>query len=235
MINEDRWINTLTKSNEKYLHASDQVDHSKWVNTISKKNTFSSFKKYSQIGALFVFGLLLVSAVKNETRSLQREVNDLYTSINKIEIDLNQAKLDHEVITSPENITLLAKEYLSINFVSYKPNQIQALTKENKALADEKISIKKNKILSKKIRYQVVKRIKEKKMELKKLQEMYSNPKKLPKEIRMQVAKQIKEKKVELKNITTSPKDVISFEKIRKWGAIQVVKAFLGIPVVPGR
>ena len=31
------------------------------------------------------------------------------------------------------------------------------------------------------------------------------------------------------------PKQIITLEKIQKWGAVQVVKAFLGIPVIPGR
>ena len=32
-----------------------------------------------------------------------------------------------------------------------------------------------------------------------------------------------------------SPSEIISFEKVQKWGAIQIVKAFLGIPVIPGK
>ena len=73
------------------------------------------------------------------------------------------------------------------------------------------------------------------KTELKKLQELYSNPKSIPSEIKTQVAKQIEEKKIGLKNIYRSPKDAITLEKIQRWGVVQVVKVFLGMPMIPGR
>ena len=81
----------------------------------------------------------------------------------------------------------------------------------------------------------MVEKVEEKKMEIQKLQELYSNPKTIPKEMKTQVAKKIKEKKVELKNIYNSPQDLLTLERMRKWGAVQVVKLFLGIPIVPGR
>ena len=44
-----------------------------------------------------------------------------------------------------------------------------------------------------------------------------------------------KANKLELKNIYRSPKDAITLEKVRKWGLVQVVKVFLGVPIVPGK
>ena len=32
-----------------------------------------------------------------------------------------------------------------------------------------------------------------------------------------------------------SPSQTITFERVQKWGIVQIVKAFLGIPVIPGR
>ena len=64
---------------------------------------------------------------------------------------------------------------------------------------------------------------------------MYSDPKSIPKEIKIQVAKQIEEKKIELENIKEAPENILTFEKAGKWGAVQVVKAFLGMPIIPGR
>ena len=63
----NRWINTLPKKNIN--------------NSISKKNTGNSIKKYSLIIILFVIGLILVSMIKNETRNLQKKINDLKASI----------------------------------------------------------------------------------------------------------------------------------------------------------
>ena len=51
----------------------------------------------------------------------------------------------------------------------------------------------------------------------------------------MKVAKQIKKKKSELKGIYDSPKDSLSLKKVGTWSVVQVVKVFLGIPIVPGR
>ena len=61
-------------------------------------------------------------------------INNLEASINVIKFNLDQAILDNEVITSPENISLLAKEYLNIDLVSYKISQIKQLNDEIKSL-----------------------------------------------------------------------------------------------------
>ena len=78
--------------------------------------------------ALFIFGLLFVSVVKNETRNLQKEINNLEASIGLIKFNLDQAVLDNEVITSPENVDRLAKLYLDSNFTFYRKSQIKELS-----------------------------------------------------------------------------------------------------------
>ena len=140
--------------------------------------------------------------------------------------------MDNEVITSPENISLLAKEYLNIDFISYKKSQIRQLDGDTTIIS--KLN-KKNNNLSTKIKSGIAKTIEKKKTEIKKLQDLYSKPESIPSEIKKHVAKKIEEKKVELKNLYTSPKKTINLEKARKWAVVQVVKVFLGIPVVPGK
>jgi len=49
------------------------------------------------------------------------------------------------------------------------------------------------------------------------------------------VAKKINAKKVELKSLYNSPTETISLQKIQRWGVIQVVKVFLGMPIIPGK
>tara|TARA_Y100000590_G_scaffold469708_1_gene659243 strand:+ start:2536 stop:3234 length:699 start_codon:yes stop_codon:yes gene_type:complete len=232
MINKDKWINSLPGSNVRLKNESNQLDHNKWINTIPKKNINNSFQKYSLMTILFVCGLVFVSIVKNESRNLQKKINNLEASIGSIKFNLDQAILDHEVITSPENISLLAKEYLNIDLVTYKRSQIKQLDVDNKNFTEV---VKKKKNLPADIKLKVKDTIEKKKESLKKLQTLYSEPKSIPSKIKTQVAYQIKQKKNGLKNIYKSPKDEDTLNKFGRWGAVQVVKAFLGMPIVPGR
>ena len=240
MINKEKWVDSLPQEKLGYGRKphiqprvkTNQIDNYRWVNTIVKKKTVSVLGKYSFITVLFIFGLLFVSVVKNETRNLEKEINTLTALNNAIKFNLDQALLDNEVITSPENISKLAKEHLNTNFISYKKSQIKGLSEDSESVA--KLT-KKNNNLSKKIKKGIGKEIKKKKTEIKKLQELYSNPKSIPKEIKTEVAKKIKEKKIELKNLYSDPKVNIFQSRTYRWAAVQVVKLFLGIPVVPGR
>ena len=254
-MDPNRWVTTLpfmnTESNkEKY-----KLDSKRWVNTLPKKdddililtNTInskpisSSAKKYSLTIIGFVIGLILVSIIKDETRNLQKEITNLQVSINTLKLDLHQTTLDYEVITSPENISRLAKEHLEFDFIFYKKSQIKQLSEKEKTLAklkenkDEKNFNKKNKMKTDKARLLVVKKIEKTKTELKKLQSFYSNPEKLPGEIKFKLAKKIEIKKKELKDLYSDPFSFIKSKKAQKWAGFQVVKVFLGIPIVPGK
>ena len=245
MINQDKWINSLSVKKNKFDDKANQLDADRWLNTISKNNIstqgnkYNSLKKYSLAAIFFVGGILLVSTVKNETRNLQKEVNNLQASIRIIQFNLSQAILDNEVITSPENISILAKEYLSTDLLPYKRSQIKNFNdKKGNLITVNKIKKEKtNKIkkLPKSVKLQVSKRIEKTKTEIKKLQELYNDPKSIPVEIRTQLAKQIKEKEIELKNIYRSPKDVLTFKRVGRWSVVQIVKAFFGMPIIPGR
>ena len=254
-MDPSRWVNTIpfigAKSNqEKY-----KLDSNKWVNTLPSKddntlilsNTInsnpksSSGKKYSLIIIVFIVGLILVSVIKNGTRNLQKEISNLQASINTLKLDLHQTVLEHEVIASPENISRLAKEYLKSDFGFYKKSQIKQLNEKEKTLAkleekkDKKTFKKKSKVKTDEIKLRIAKKIDTTKTELRKLQELYSAPERLPGLVRLQVAKKIEIKKNELKELSSDPYGIFKSKKMRKWAGLQVVKAFLGIPIVPGR
>ena len=241
MINNDKWIGSLPGKNTRFSNTINQLDHDKWIKTIPKKKSHNSVRKYSLMSIVFVCGLLFVSAIKNETRNLQKEINNLETSINLIKFNLDQAFLDNEVITSPENISRLAKEYLNINFISYKRNQIKRLSDDMDVISEpvEKDaslkSVEKNEKFSENLKKGIAKKIEKKRTEIRKLQELYAQPETIPDEIKIQVAKKIKKKKTELKKLYSSPKEVITLEKVQKWAAVQVVKVFLGMPIIPGK
>ena len=232
MINQDKWINSLPKANIKFSGEVNQINQDKWVNTISKKKTYSAVSKYTLMTVLFVFGLLFVSVVKNGTRNLEKEINNLRASVNVVKFNLDQAILDNEVINSPENISRLAKEYLDVDFITYKKSQIRQLNEDTKTII--KINNKDNN-LSTKIKSGIEKEIAKKKTEIRKLQELYSQPGELPGAIKTQVAMKIEKKKIQLKNIYNEPKDIFTLERVGRWSIIQIAKLFLGIPVIPGR
>ena len=236
MINKNKWINSLPNVKKKQDEELFQIDHHKWENTIPKKDTFNSVKKYSFMTIVFVFGLFFVSFVKNQTRNLEKEISYLRSSISSIEFNLDQAILDNEVITSPENISKLAEEYLNNNLVYYKKSQIKNLN-DNKILKklNEKNNIKVLNNLPGSVKKHVTKKIKKKKEEIAKLQELYNDPRSIPDEVKTKVAKQIRKKKFELKSLYESPNEVVTLQRIGKWGVVQVVKVALGMPVIPGR
>ena len=130
MINHKKWISSLPKINKEISKTINQLDHENSINSIPKKDSYNSVKKYTLLTVLFTCGLIFVSIVKNETRNLQKDINNLETSINLIKFNLDQAFLDHEIITSPENISRLSEEYLESAFTSYKHTQIKLLNKE---------------------------------------------------------------------------------------------------------
>ena len=236
MINSDKWLDSLPNGKKNLEGEKNLTDPKIWINTLPNTNKPSSVKKYSLTAIVFVIGLLVVSAVKNKTRNLEKEIRNLSASISILESDLHQTILDHEVITSPENISKLAEEYLDSSFVTYKKNQITKLQKKEKILTNlENLNLQKTERIAKRTKLIVVKKIEEKKSELAKLQELYSEPKNLPNGIKMHLARKIETTKDELKYLYSNPTEIIKSDRVSKWAALQIVKVFLGIPVIPGK
>jgi hypothetical protein len=211
MINQSKWINSLPNVKKESDKTIDQIDYDKWINTIPKQEAYNSVTKYTFLTVFFICGLIFVSIVKNETRNLQKEINNLESSLNSIKFNLDQAFLDHEIITSPENISLLARKHLNIDFSPYKRSQIKQLNNPGKNIA----VINKTKVHNPK--------------------KLYSRSKSISDEIKTHVSKRIEAKKEEIVNLYQAPESVIDLKKAGRWGVIQLVKAFLGMPIIPGR
>ena len=216
MINHHKWIGSLPKAKKEIIETMNQLDYENSENGIPKKNSYNSVKKYTLLTAIFICGLIFVSLVKNETRNLQKEINNLETSIKLIKFNLDQTFLDHEIITSPENISLLAKKHLDIDLAPYKRSQIKQLNAENEKLMR-------------------INKTEKEKTNIQNFKKLYSNPKSIPNEIKNHIAKRIKEKKEEIVNIYHEPKSFMTIESAGRWTVIQLVKAVLGMPVLPGR
>ena len=228
----NKWINTISQIKKDDNLENYNLNPDKWTDTIPKKTKKNSVAKYSISIFLFVTGLVLVSAIKNESKILQKEINNLYASINTLKYNLHQASLDHEVITSPENISKMAAEYLEKNLVSYKKKQIRNLNIKEENPGKEKY---KSNNTNKKLKLEIAKRIDEKKQQLKKLQKISLKPEKLPTEIKTKIDKKISSTKQDIEKLYSDPKSVLTPEKIQSWAALQVVKLFLGMPILPGK
>ena len=214
-----------------------KLNPDKWIPEKKRKINFN--KKYTLVISFFIFGLILVSTIKNETRKLQKEISNLQFSLNTMKITLHEANLDHQYLTSPDNIDKLAKKYLETDFTFYKKSQIVPLNEKKetltKAVNNKKNLTKKNTNLSDKIISKIAKKIEIKKIELQKIKETYSNPNDLPIIVKNQVAKKIESGKSNIKKIYYEPRGTIKDKKLQKWAAVQVIKAVLGIPIVPGK
>ena len=214
-----------------------KLNPDKWIP--EKKNNINFNKKYTLVISFFIFGLILVSMIKNETRKVQKEISNLQFSLNTMKTTLHEANLDHEYLTSPDNIDKLAKKYLETDFTFYKKSQIVPLNEKKetltKAVNNKKNLTKKNTNLSDKIISKIAKKIEIKKIELQKIKETYSHPSDLPIIVKNQVAKKIESGKSNIKKIYYEPRGTIKDKKLQKWAALQVIKAVLGIPIVPGK
>ena len=240
-LDHNKWLNTLGNKimnkgldQEKY-----QLDHNKWLNTLPNHETtreVGKIKKYSLTIIFFVMGLILVSVIKNDTRNLQKEISNLMTSIEVLKHDLYQETLEHDVITSPENISRLAKKYLETNFIYYEKSQIKHLDLKSKIKQENVLKKKNKKEITETVKIKISKNIEQKKAQLKNLQRIYSNPAKLPGEIKLQVAKKISKTKKELKELYSEPVDTVQLGgRVSKWFGMQIVKAFFGMPIIPGK
>ena len=216
MINHHKWIGSLPKAKKEIIDTINQLDYENSINSIPKKDSYNSVKKHTLLTVLFICGLIFVSIVKNKTRNLQKEINNLETSINLIKFNLDQTLLDHEIIASPENITLLAEKHLNIDLVPYKRSQIKQLNSENK-------------------KFTKINKTEKEKSNIQKFKKLHSRSKSIPNEIKTHIAKRIEEKKVEIVNIYHEPKRIITLERAGRWTVVQLVKAFLGMPIIPGR
>ena len=214
-----------------------KLNPDKWIP--EKKSKINFNKKYTLVISFFIFGLILVSTIKNETRKLQKEISNLQFSLNTMKTTLHEANLDHEYLTSPDNIDKLAKKYLETDFTFYKKSQIVPLNEKKetltKAVNNKKNLTKKNTNLSDKIILKIAKKIEIKKIELQKIKETYSNPNDLPIIFKNKLTKKIESGKSNVKKIYHEPRGTIEDKKLQKWAAVQVIKAVLGIPIVPGK
>ena len=229
MINSEKWIGTL-KSKEEFSQDKSKTNPQIWINTVPKKRSRHIFNRYFFMTSFFLIGLVLVTIVKNEARNLEKELSNLKASVSKLKFNIHYAALDHEVLSSPENISNLANKYLDLSLTTYKKSQIKNLEDLYKERSVAKIESHEQNIKT-----HLTKKILEKKDKIKNLKQIYTKPAEIPKYIKKGISKKIDNTKTNIEDTYSDPKTVITSGKAQRWAAIQVVKAFLGMPIIPGK
>ena len=74
--------------------------------------------------AILTLGLISTSVIKNRTRVLEKELSKLNNEIKIFEVNLKEASLDFEYLTTPKNISNLSRSYLDEDFFHYKKSQM---------------------------------------------------------------------------------------------------------------
>ncbi len=159
-----------------------------------------------------ISGLIFTSLIKNKTRLLEKELIYLDKEINILSSDLSEANLDFHYLTTPERISLLAKNFLNENFIYYKESQIKKSIKPEKDLV----------ILKKSRNNHTFSQLSTRKFTNKKMN--------VTNEIDNEQL--IIAQRIDRKNPQKSKK-IISSKKVQQWAGIQIIKALLGIPTIP--
>ena len=74
---------------------------------------------------IFICCLVFTSFIKNNTRSIEKEIVILNQDIKILEKELIETKLEYEYITTPEYLSVLSSNYLFKNLVNYKKENIK--------------------------------------------------------------------------------------------------------------
>jgi len=159
-----------------------------------------------------ISGLIFTSLIKNKTRLIEKELLYLDNEINILSSDLSEASLDFYYLTTPERISLLAKNFLNENFMYYKESQIKKSIKPKKDLA-------------------ILKKLKNDYTFSQSSTSEFTNKKtNVTKEIdneQLLIAKRINNKNPQ------KSKKIVNSKKVQQWAGIQIIKALLGIPTIP--
>ena len=90
-----------------------------------KIKTFYSF-------LIIIFGFVFVSFLKNESRSVQKDIKKLRSEIIILNQYYHEIGLDYQINSSPNNISYLANKYLELDFLPYEKKQIKTYSLDEK-------------------------------------------------------------------------------------------------------
>jgi hypothetical protein len=161
-----------------------------------------------------ISGLIFTSLIKNKTRLLEKDLLYLDNEINSLTSILSEASLDFQYLTTPKNISLLAKNFLDENFLYYKKSQIKKSIKAEKDL-----------VILKKLRN-------DRTFNYSSTEKSVNKKSNIAKSI--DNSQMLTVKKIDNRQPKKSEKIIVS-KKVQKWAGLQIIKALLGIPSIPGK
>ncbi len=159
-----------------------------------------------------ISGLIFTSLIKNKTRLLEKDLLYLDNEINSLISILSEANLDFQYLTTPNNVSFLAKNFLDEAYLYYKKSQIKKSIKAEKDLAVLKKLTNDNTFNKSSTEKSVNKK---------------SNVTKRIDNSQLLIAKRIDKKEPK------RSKKIVSSKKVQQWAGIQIIKALLGIPTIP--
>jgi len=159
-----------------------------------------------------ISGLIFTSLIKNKTRLLEKELLYLDNEINILSSNLSEASLDFQYLTTPKNISLLAKNFLDENFIYYNESQII------KSINQEKDLVILKKLTNKKTFRQL---------------NIEGSVNKKSNSIKETDSTQLFFVKGTDNRNPQSTKNTVVSKKVKRWAGFQIIKAFIGIPTLP--
>ena len=79
-------------------------------------------KKYIFLILFFIFGIFVISIIKNETREIEKNIKNINIKIFNLNTELYEARLDYNYLSSPTNISILSEKFFKdeLNFYNSK-------------------------------------------------------------------------------------------------------------------
>ena len=180
------------------------------------------------IFTILIVCIIFTSLIKNKTRLLEKELVKLNKEIKILNINLNEATLDFEYLATPKNVSFLAKNFLDDDFSHYDKIQIDVLNDLKIIPSDNKVTLSQKNINHKEMKSPEKDKVS--------LGETENNDGfnelilgKLPEKDSYGPTK-ADSKKIYKKE----EKNIIESKQVQKWAGLQVIKALLGIPIIPG-
>ena len=164
-----------------------------------------------------ISGLVFTSFIKNKTRLLEKKLANLNNEINVLNSDLNEASLDFEYLTTPKNISFLAKNFLHEDLVYYKKAQINNGSKNEYNGLSSLEKFNKNSTFAKLF-----------------LEKMANNNLHFGKNTEIErLSINAKNKDNDNDKQIKKSKKILHSKKAQRWAGLQVIKAMLGLPIIP--